>query len=56
MKDKKIRDAFLAHQTRYEQMTGDDYTATQMAAIATRVDFNLTKEQLMKQLGIKSNE
>lgn len=51
--DNKIRDDFLNYQKHYKQITGDDYSASQMAAIATRTDRGLTKEQLIDKLNGK---
>lgn len=51
--DNKIRDDFLNYQQHYKQITGDDYSASQMAAIATRTDHGLTKEQLIDKLNGK---
>lgn len=53
MPDNKIRDAFLSHQQHYKEITGDDYSASQMAAIATETDFGITKEQLIDKLNGK---
>ena len=53
-KDRKIiRDAFLDYQRVYFKQQGDRYTAIQMASIATRLDFNLSKNELIEVL---SNE
>ena len=50
---KQVRDDFLNHFDHYKQITGDDYSASQMAAIATRTDHGLTKEQLIDKLNGK---
>lgn len=53
-KDRKIiRDTFLDYQRMYFKRFGDRYTAIQMAAIATREDFGLSKDEL---IGMLSNE
>ena len=53
-KDRKIiRDTFLDYQRMYFKRFGDRYTAIQMASIATREDFRLSKDELM---GVLSNE
>ena len=47
-KDRKIiRDTFLYYQRMYFKRFGDRYTAVQMAAIATREDFGLSKDELI---------
>lgn len=51
--DNKIRDTFLNHQQHYKKITGDNYSASQMAAIATETDFGITKEQLIDKLNGK---
>lgn len=51
--DNKIRDDFLNYHQHYKKITGDDYTASQMAAIATSTDHDLTKEQLIDKLNGK---
>ena len=47
-KRKKIRDCFLNYQDIYFKQQGDKYTANQMAAIATRMDYNLSKNELIR--------
>lgn len=47
---KKIRDAFLDYQRMYFKQQGDRYAAVQMASIATRLDFNLSKDELIEVL------
>ncbi len=50
-KDRKIiRDAFLDYQRMYFKQQGDRYASIQMASIATRLDFNLSKDELIKVL------
>ena len=49
----KIRDDFLNYLQHYKQITGDDYSASQMAAIATRTAHGITKEQLIDKLNGK---
>ena len=51
-KTNQLRDDFLNHFEHYKQITGDDYSASQMAAIATRTDYGLTKEQLITKLNM----
>ena len=46
-KEKEIQNVFLAHQRRYKLMSGDDYTAAQMAAVATRTEYDITKKELI---------
>lgn len=45
---KKIRDTFLNYQEMYQKRFGDCYTAVQMASIATRTDFGLSKNELIR--------
>ena len=53
-KDRKIiRDTFLDYQRMYFKRFGDGYTAVQMAAIATREMFGLSKDEL---IGVLNNE
>ena len=53
-KDRKIiRDTFLDYQRMYFKRFGDRYTAVQMASIATREDFGLSKDDL---IGVLNNE
>lgn len=47
-KRKTIRDTFLDYQDMYFKQQGDEYAATQMAAIATRMDYNLSKNELLR--------
>lgn len=47
-KQKRIRDTFLDYQDMYFKRQGDEYAATQMAAIATRMDYNLSKSELKR--------
>ncbi len=50
-KDRKIiRDTFLDYQRMYFKQQGDRYAAIQMASIATRLDFNLSKNELIEAL------
>ena len=49
-KRKTIRDAFLDYQDMYYKKYGDEYAANQMAAIATRMDYNLSKSELIRML------
>ena len=50
-KDRKIiRDTFLDYQRMYSKRFGDRYTAIQMASIATREDFGLSKDELIEVL------
>lgn len=50
-KDRKIiRDTFLDYQRMYFKKFGDRYTAVQMASIATREDFGLSKDELIEVL------
>ena len=52
--DNKVRDDFLKYQEHYRKQSGaEDYSAAQMAAIATRTDHGLTKEQLIDKLNGK---
>ena len=46
----KIRDMFLARQDAYRKRGFDWYTASQMGAVDTRLEFRLTKEELMEAL------
>lgn len=53
-KDRKIiRDTFLDYQRMYFKRFNDRYTAIQMASIATREDFGLSKDEL---IGVLNNE
>lgn len=45
---KKIRDAFIANLELYRRKGIDDYGASQMAAISTREDFNISKNELIR--------
>jgi hypothetical protein len=47
-KRKTIRDTFLKYQDMYFKQQGDEYAATQMAATATSVDYNLSKSELIR--------
>lgn len=50
-KDRKIiRDTFLDYQRMYFKQQGDRYASIQMASIATRLDFNLSKDELIEVL------
>ena len=49
---KKIRDTFLDYQRMYFKRFGDRYTAIQLASIATREDFRLSKDEL---IGVLNN-
>ena len=50
-KQKEIRDTFLDYQQMYRKKGMDLYTATQMAALGTRLDYRLSKEKLKGILG-----
>ena len=50
-KQKEIRDTFLDYQKMYQNKGMDLYTATQMAASATRLDYRLSKGELKGILG-----
>ena len=53
-KDRKIiRDTFLDYQRMYFKSFGDRYTAVQLASIATRSMFNLSRDEL---IGVLNNE
>lgn len=53
-KDRKIiRDTFLDYQRMYFKSFGDRYTSIQMASIATRELFGLSKDEL---IGVLNNE
>lgn len=50
-KDRKIiRDTFLDYQRMYFKQQGDRYASIQMASVATRLDFNLSKNELLEVL------
>lgn len=50
-KDRKIiRDTFLDYQRMYFKQQGDRYASIQMASIATRLDFNLSRDELIEVL------
>lgn len=44
----EIRETFLREQDHYYGITGDLYTASQMAAISTREEYGLGKDELIK--------
>lgn len=50
MDRKDIRDTFLKEQDHYRGISTDEYTVNQMAAAATRAQYGLSKEQLLKVL------
>ena len=48
-KRKEIRDCFLDYLKMYKEKRGfDDYSANQMAALGTRVDYKLSKNELIR--------
>lgn len=47
-KRKKIRDVFIANLEIYKRDGFDDYGASQMAALLTREDFNISKNELIR--------
>lgn len=51
--DNKIKEDFANYHRHYKRITGDDYAASQMAAIALRTEYNITKEQLIDKLNNK---
>ena len=48
-KRKEIRDWFLDYLRFYKEKRGfDDYSASQMAAVNTRIDYKLSKNELIR--------
>ena len=47
-KRKEIRDAFLDYLRMYKKKGFDDYTANQMSALGTRIDYKLSKNELIR--------
>ena len=48
-KRKEIRDCFLNYLKFYKEKRGyDDYSANQVAALGTRVEYKLSKDQLIR--------
>ena len=47
-KRKQIRDNFLDYLRMYKNKGMDDYTASQMASVGTRTEYNLTKNELIR--------
>lgn len=48
--NKDIRDTFSKEQEHYRGISNDEYTVNQMAAIATRAQYGISKEKLIKVL------
>lgn len=49
-KSNEIKETFLQQQDHYYGITGDLYSASQMAAISTRVEYGISKDELIKTL------
>ena len=47
-KRKEIRDVFLYYLKMYKKKGFDDYSASQMAALGTRIDYKLSKNELIR--------
>ena len=47
---REIKKAFIKNYEHYYQIQGDSYVASQMAATATRSEYNLTKNELINLL------
>jgi hypothetical protein len=47
-KRKEIRDAFLDYLRMYKKKGFDDYSSNQMAALGTRIDYKLSKNELIR--------
>jgi len=47
-KRKEIRDVFLDYLKMYKKKGFDDYSANQMAALGTRIDYKLSKNELIR--------
>ena len=46
--EERIREAFKANLEMYKRAKYDDYGARQMAALSTREDFNISKNELIR--------
>ena len=47
-KRKEIRDVFLDYLRMYKKKGFDDYSSNQMAALGTRIDYKLSKNELIR--------